>query len=118
MVSRSLNSSFSVRDSSRVCSKTSIAFVLLSTSRRNARISETREACNVGVNLRGSNGDMTSSSTTSSKSLRPSGDEMLFGRETGDDVGPGEESPRACVEGGRFGVVEGVGNALAAGGLW
>jgi hypothetical protein len=92
--------------------------VLLSTSRRRERISETREACNVGVNLRGSNGDITSSSAISSKSLRPSGEEIWFGREIGEDAGPGEESARACIEGGRLGVVDGVGKALAAGGLW
>ena len=38
-----------------------MCFVLSSTSLRNDRISDTREACSVGVKRRGSNGEMVGS---------------------------------------------------------
>jgi hypothetical protein len=90
-----------------------MAFVLLSTSRRKDRISETSEACSVGVNLLGSSGDKVCSYATSSKSLRPSCRKFWFGGEGGDDDRPGEESPRESIDEALRGIVEDVWNTFA-----
>lgn len=76
-------SSLSVRDSSRLRSKISIVLVLLSVSRRRFRISETREAWSVGVNLRGFKGSSLSSSSSMS-SLCRSAEGLRFGSDDGD----------------------------------
>lgn len=94
-----------------------MALVLLSTSRRKDKISETSEACSVGVNLLGSRGDKVSSYVTSWKSRRPSRKKLWFDGDGGDDEGPGEEFPRECIDEPLRGVVEGVGNT-SAGEIW
>jgi len=89
---------------------------LLSASRRRFRISPTNEACNVGVNLRGSNGLKPSSSGTSSiSSLFLSGEILRFCPQVGDiEDGVDDESlrsshredvsPGACLMGVSAGV--------------
>ena len=68
-----------------------------SNSRRRDKISDTRLACSVGVNLRGSNIDMLSSFATSSRFLY-SLPVMVFGDDGGiagedDGIGGGDDDP-------------------------
>ncbi|KAL7356840.1 hypothetical protein ACKS0A_06996 [Histoplasma ohiense] len=96
-----LLASVSLKDSasdfavSRVISRESIAFAFASMSRRRDKISETREACKVGVNRRGSRGEIVSSFAASIGLTGPSDSYRLSElKRGGEEEGPGDESLR------------------------
>jgi hypothetical protein len=107
-----VKASYSPRELWRFVSKPSIIFVFSSWSLRNARISDTRLACKVGVNRRGSRIEILSSFVTSFEFRR----EWLspFGNGGGEDDGTGEidfcrEDRRELRDGVLYGVSVGVG---------
>jgi hypothetical protein len=102
-----------------------MVLTLSSSSRRNERISDTKEACSVGVNLLGSSGEIDSSVAGSTESRLPlrldfSSNGRGGGEEEGDMLPKVWDRLDLELEGVRYGVSVGEGSekAVSSSILW